>query len=174
MIHTNIEHAENLGPAELENLETLDDLRLEELFAMSGEPIDKSSEEHLDYFVERVELVKLDDLSVPNGKDILKNTFERYSNCPLVEVERNTFYTSNGIPSWLLMRRSPFLFRDVLITPGNNFALLFESGMSSAYKSIPYSSQFGVISEGSYFVTKREFNGVFLQSELFYVPLIGG
>lgn len=174
MIQTSIEHAENLDPAELENLEPLDDLRLEDILTMAGEPVDKTSEEHLDYFVEKVELVKLDDLSVANGKDILKNTFERYSNCPLVEVERNTFYTSNSVPNWSLMRRSPFLFRDVLITPENNFVLLFESKNSSAYKSIPYSSQFGVISEGSYFITRREFNGVILQSELFYVPLIGG
>lgn len=185
MIHANPEISKQLALENLEELETLEDLEnsedsldlsLEELFALAGDRVDKNSEEHLNYFTNRVEVAKLDDLTVPNCKIILKNTFERYANCFLVEVERNTFYSADGIPNsapnWLLMRRSPFLFRDVLITPQNNFALLFDSEKSSVYKSIPHSSQFGVISEGSYFISKREFKGMVVRSELFYVPLI--
>lgn len=160
---TNTEHAQSLD---------LEELGLEELVALAGEPIDKASKEHLNYFTRHVELVKLNDLTVPNCKIILKNTFERYGNCPLVEVERNNYSTTNKTSSWRLMKRSPFVFRDVLTTPQDSFALVFDSEKSSAFKNIPSSSYFGVISEGAYFASEREFRGMVLHCELFYVPLI--
>jgi hypothetical protein len=91
--------------------------------------------------------------------------------CSILEVERNTFYYSNTTTDWMLTKRSPITFNDVLVTPENNFVLLFDSEKSSGYRNIPSHSQFGVIGEGSYFVSRRKFKGKALQSEIFYLPL---
>ena len=175
MIHTNIELAENYDMeslTDLENLADVENLGLEDLFTLSGDRVDKASEEYLNNFVRAAELIELADLSLPNSQAILRNTFARYENYPLIEVERNAFYPSNSVPDWFLMKRSPFMFKDVLLTPNGDFVLFFESERSSAFKNISNGSQFGVINEGSYFVSKREYKGMVMHSELFYVPLV--
>jgi hypothetical protein len=121
--------------------------------------------------VSQIELIDLENTSAANCTAILKNTFKRYVGTLLLEVERNTFYSLNDATDLILTKRSPIFFCDVLVTPDNNFVFLFESESHSEYRSIPFSTQFGVINEGSYFVSKRKFMGKDLQCEIFYLPL---
>lgn len=176
MIHTNTQITKNLELESLDNLEGSISLTalasLEKLYASIGQSVGKKSEAHMNDFIRDAELINLDDISVTNCTAILKNTFDRYANYPLLEVERSTFCSSNASSDWMLSKRSPLMFTDVLVTPQNDFVLAFNSESSSGYKSIPHSSQFSVVNEGSYFVSKRMFMGRELRSEIIYIPLV--
>jgi len=176
MIHTNTLKSKDLELENLDNLDSSTNLRdlttLKEMYASIGQAIGQNSEVHINDFTNNAELINLDDISVSNCTAILKNTFDRYAHHPLLEVERSTFCSSNTGSDWMLTKRSPLLFDGVLVTPKNSFVLLFNSEQSSGYKSIPFSSQFAVVNEGSYFVSKRMFMGRELRCELFYIPFV--
>lgn len=121
--------------------------------------------------ISQIELIDLENISAANCTAILKNTFDRYVGTRLLGVERNTFYSLNDATDWILTKRSPIFFSVVLVAPGYNFVFFFALESHSGYRSIPFCIQFGVINEGSYFVSKRKFMGKDLQSEIFYLPL---